>query len=154
MRSGNDDTARCFQFTNGIGKARCRFKFVININLNSVSRQNLGRLPAEIIALNSGVISDCDRRRVIIIIQVIGKSLSCSADGIHIHSVCTGTDYSSESCRTEFERTIKSVQNFIVIFLNIFEFNLKVGVCICFFKPFIIQRINIHKNSSAKYCCL
>ena len=94
-------------------------KVVEKININAVSRENLStslskktRIVAAIVTYHhTNLIASCK-----VLVQIVGKSLSCSTYRVDIHAVCTSTHDATESTCTKLKCLIEAIDEARLIF--------------------------------------
>ena len=52
------------------------------------------------------------------LVKEIRKPLSCTANGVNVHSVRARADNSAQPRRAEFKASVKTVKDFILLALN------------------------------------
>ena len=130
-----------------------RHKLGIDICRDSVCRKDRSGTLSEYIRLYSAVISNSYLKvGLACIFKIVCKSLRSLADSINVHSVCAGSDYASESSRTEFKVTVETVGYLVVLALYALKLSLEVGIFNSLFKPFVIKLCSVcHNNLSFLY---
>ena len=122
VAGGDDDTGGAIQLTDGIAQHGSGFKLGENIHLHAVGGKRRSCALGEIGGLVAGIVADSDGMRAALLRQIIGKRLRRHADGVNIHSVGTSADHASQTAGAEFEITVKSVADLIVLAFYLLEF--------------------------------
>ena len=111
--AGSDiHTTLATEMTDGKAHFRSWTKVVEEINVNTVCRENLSNSLSEKAGVVTAVMTYNDTNLVTsneVLVEVVRKSLSCSAYRVDIHAVRTSTHNATESTRTELQSLIEAV---------------------------------------------
>ncbi len=149
MACGNNDTRAAAESPYSIGKHRRRHKLAVDVYLYAVCSKNCGSFLGENVGLYAAVVSDSHRGICgESLVNIVCKTLCCSAYSINVHSVGACADNAAQTARTKFKIAVKSVCDSVGISCNGFKLGLKIGIVGGFFAPKGVKLGFVHNNTS------
>ena len=145
MACGNHNAGVALKAPYRKGKHGSRHKLFININLNSVCRENAGGGFGKKVGFNAAVVSYCYFAVIRYRIYICGKPLRRLAHGIYVHTVCARAYNSAKTARSEFKIFIKCVRYGVAVVFDCLKLRNKIGILNGFFTPkliFILKHIS------------
>ena len=142
--AGSDHNA-CLaaQLTHGKAEHGNGHETVIEIDLNAVCCENLGGLLRKLFAVVAAVVAHSDAALTEHVVDIVGKTLSRSANGVDVHAVGANLQHAAHTRGAEGELCAEAVFDSIFIARNCIELGDQSGVGY-FFKPKGIFFCSVH----------
>ena len=115
MAGGHADARAAAEIPHRPRKRRGRLKAGVHIGCDAVGGQHTGRLAGKQLTVMAAVVGDGNLLRQVSCVEVIRQTLRCLADGIEIHAVGARTNDTAQSAGAEFQITIKTIRDGLVI---------------------------------------
>ena len=143
MAGGHADTRAAAEIPHRPRKRRGRLKAGVHIGCDAVGGQHTGRLAGKQLTVMAAVVGDVNLLRQVGCVQVVRQTLRCLADGIEIHAVGARTNNTAQTTGTEFQITIKTIGDGLVIPGHADKLRLNGIVQIRLGQPAVIQFLRV-----------
>ena len=108
------------QGTNSKGQHWGWFQFCIDVYFDTICSEDFSSRFCKVCGLNPAVIGDCNTWFWESFFYIISQSLCCSANCVNIHTVGTGTDYTTQTTGSKCKITVEAILNPFHVMFNCF----------------------------------
>ena len=135
------DTCLASQMTDSKAHLWCRTHIVEEINLDAIGGEDICALLCKEAAVVTTVVPHHHRNLIQILeilVQIVGKALSCSTYGVDVHTIGSCTHDATQTTCTKFQHPIEAVYKlcFILTIEHSLHFFLCLGI-VCRSQPFL-----------------
>ncbi len=115
VRSGQDDAGRGVEIADSERQRRHRLDARIHIDMDAVGSKDTSSDLLEILALETGVTGERERRVIVVSVEVVRDTLRCLCDDVDVHAVRADTERATKACSAKLEIAVEGIVQLVFV---------------------------------------